>query len=385
MGVQRQMEIYQAGLRGTKPTLPLAAEELEVQARQVLPIEAFTYVAGGAGSEDTVRANREAFRRWRIVPRFLRNVAQRDLSARVLGQKLPAPMLLAPIGVQSMLHADAELAVARAARSLGIPFILSTVSAKPLEAVAEAAGASSRWFQLYWPKDPMLAVSFVSRAERAGYQAIVVTLDTYILGWRERDLQLGWLPFLQGQGIANYISDPVFRASLPVPPEQDPLPAVRRFFEVVTHPGLTWPDLAFLRKHTRLPFLLKGILHPDDARKAVDAGAAGVIVSNHGGRQVDGAIPALDALPAVADAVKGQVDVLFDSGIRRGADIFKALALGARAVLLGRPYCYGLALGGEAGVREVVRNLLADFEITMGLAGCASAAEIGRENVIEAR
>ncbi len=384
LGVQRQMEIYQAGMRGEKPALPLGADELEQAAMGVLPAEAFTYVAGGAGGEDTMRANREAFRRWRIVPRFLRDVARRELGVTLFGRRLPAPVLLAPIGVQSMLYPDAELAVARAARSLGVPQVLSTVSSQPLEAVAQELGDSPRWFQLYWPKDPELAVSMVTRAERAGYSAIVVTLDTYLLGWRERDLQLGWLPFMHGQGLANFLTDPVFRASLPAPPEQDPQPAIRRFFEVVTHPGLTWPDLALLRKHTRLPVLLKGILHAGDGRKAVEYGVEGIIVSNHGGRQVDGAIAALDALPGVVEAVGGRVPVLFDSGIRRGADMFKALALGARAVLLGRPYCYGLALAGEAGVREVLRNLLADFELTLGLAGCATVDEIGREHVVGA-
>jgi isopentenyl diphosphate isomerase/L-lactate dehydrogenase-like FMN-dependent dehydrogenase len=361
------MEIYQAGLRGEKPALPLAVEELEQKAREVLPLEAYTYLAGGAGAEDTARANRAAFRRWRIVPRFLRDVARRDPTVTVLGWRLPAPLLLAPIGVQSMLHPEAELAVARAARSVGVPLVLSTVSSTPLEAVAQTMGEVPHWFQLYWPRDPDLAASLVARAERAGYGAVVVTLDTYLLGWRERDLQLGWLPFLHGLGLANYVSDPAFRATLAAPPEQDPAAAVRRFFEVVTHPGLAWADLTFLRRHTRLPLILKGILHPDDARKAVDHGAAAVIVSNHGGRQLDGAVAALDALPGVVEAVGGRAEVLFDSCIRRGADVFKAVALGARAVLLGRPYCYGLAAGGEEGVRTVLRNLMADLELTLGV------------------
>jgi lactate 2-monooxygenase len=383
LGVQRQMEIYQNGLKGEKPGLPLAPDDLERKARDVLPIEAFTYVAGGAGGEDTARANREAFRRWRIVPRFLRDVTRRDMSVSLLGTRIPAPLLLAPIGVQGMLHPEAELAVARAARTLGVPLVLSTVSSKPLEAVAQVMEPAPRWFQLYWPKDFELAASLVTRAERAGFSAIVVTLDTYLLGWRERDLQLGWLPFLQGQGLANFLSDPVFRAALPAPPEQDPAAAVRHFFQIATNPALTWNDLTFLRKRTRLPIVLKGVLHPDDARKAVDHGAAAVIVSNHGGRQVDGAVAALDALPAVVEAVAGRAEILFDSGIRRGADVFKALALGARCVLLGRPYCYGLAIGGEAGVREVLRNLLADMELTLGLAGCSSYAEVSRDNLVK--
>jgi isopentenyl diphosphate isomerase/L-lactate dehydrogenase-like FMN-dependent dehydrogenase len=383
IGVQRQMQIYQDGLRGQKPAQPIAAEELEQKAREVLRPEAYLYVAGGAGAEDTVRANRDAFRRWRIVPRFLRDVSRRDLSVQVLGRRFPTPVLMAPIGVQSILHPEAELAVARAARSLGVPLVLSTVSSTPMEAVAEVMGEVPHWFQLYWPKDPDLAASLVSRAERAGYEAIVVTLDTYMLGWRERDLQTAWLPFLRGEGMANFLSDPVFRAALPALPEQDPTAAVRLFFQVVTNPALTWKDLAFLRRHTRLPILLKGVLHPDDARQALDHGVAGVVVSNHGGRQLDGAIAALDALPAVAAAISERVPVLFDSGIRRGADVFKAVALGARAVLLGRPYCYGLAVNGEQGVREVVQNLLADIELTLGLAGCASFAEVSRANLVE--
>jgi isopentenyl diphosphate isomerase/L-lactate dehydrogenase-like FMN-dependent dehydrogenase len=382
VGVQRQMDIYLAALQGQKPARPIAPEELEAQARAVLPTEAYIYVAGGAGAEDTIRANRDAFRRHRIVPRFLRDVSRRDLSIELCGRRLPAPVLIAPVGVQSMLHKDAELAVARAARSLSVPMVLSTVSSVPLEKVAETVGDSPRWFQLYWPRDPALAASLVGRAERAGYSAIVVTLDTYLYGWRERDLQQGWLPFAHGQGIANYLTDPVFRAALQAPPEKDPAGAARYFLAVVSNPALTWPDLAWLRRQTQLPVLLKGILHAGDAHLAIEHGIDGVIVSNHGGRQVDGAVASLDALPAVADAVAGRIPVLFDGGIRRGADVFKALALGARAVLLGRPYCWGLAVAGEQGVREVLLNLLADVELTFGLAGCASCADVGRENLV---
>jgi isopentenyl diphosphate isomerase/L-lactate dehydrogenase-like FMN-dependent dehydrogenase len=371
------------GLKGERPSQPIAPEQLEEHARAILPPPAYVYVASGAGGEDTMRANRDAFRRWRIVPRFLRNVSRRDLSIELLGRRLPAPVLLAPIGVQSMLHPEAELAVARAARSLGVPMVLSSVSSTPVEAVAAALGDSPRLFQLYWPNDPALATSLVGRAERAGYTALVVTLDAYLLGWRERDLQQAWLPFAHGQGIANYLTDPVFRAALPAPPEKDPAAAARHFLAVVTNTALTWDDLAWLQGQTRLPILLKGVLHPEDARLAVAHGAAGVIVSNHGGRQVDGAVAALDALPAVVEAVGGRAAVLFDSGIRRGADVFKALALGAQAVLLGRPYCWGLAVGGEQGVREVVLNLLADVELTLGLAGCATCADVTRSNLAE--
>ncbi len=339
--------------------------------------EAYAYVAGGAGSEDTMRANREAFRRWRIVPRFLRDVGARDLGVRLFGKTLRAPILLAPIGVLSIVHDDAELAVARAAAGLDVPMILSTVSSTPLEAVAAASGDAPRWFQLYWPRNNDLAASLVRRAEAAGYGAIVVTLDTYLLAWRDRDIQNAYLPFLYGEGLANYFSDPVFRAGLDEPPEENPTQAVLHFAGLFSNPSLTWDDLAFLRAHTRLPIVLKGLLHPNDARKAVDHGADAVVVSNHGGRQMDGGLAALDALPGVVEAVQGNLPVLFDSGIRGGADVFKAVALGARAVLLGRPYAFGLGVGGEQGVRDVVHNLLAELDLTLGLAGSRSFEDVG--------
>ena len=381
-GTERQMQVYLAGMQGQRPTTPMTYEQLEEQARQRLSAEAYGYVAGGAGGEETMRANRAAFERWQIVPRMLRNVSQRDLRVQALGASMPAPVMLAPIGVQSIVHPEAELAVARAAASVGVPFILSTASSKTMEEVAQAAdatGKATRWYQLYWGRDPELTASFLSRAEKAGYSAIVVTLDTSILSWRERDISLAYLPFLLGEGIANYLSDPVFRASLPQPPEENPQAAVMRFVQVFSNPTLTWDDLKFLREHTSLPLLLKGILHPEDASRALDAGAAGIIVSNHGGRQVDGAIPALDALPGVVAAVQGRMPVLFDSGIRRGADIFRAMALGAQAVLLGRPYMWGLTLGGETGVRDVVLNTLADLDLTLALSGYTSCAQLTLE------
>jgi lactate 2-monooxygenase len=377
-GTTRQSQIYQEGVKGQRPSLPVSLEALEQKAKEILPPEAFDYVAGGAGSEDTMRANRDAFRRWRIVPRVLRDLAQRDLSVQLLGTPLPAPVLLAPIGLQSVVHPEAELAVARAAASLEIPVILSTVSSNTLEAVAPAMNGVPHWFQLYWPNDPGLAASLVSRAERAGYGAIVITLDVPLLGWRERDLQHAYLPFLRGVGSANYFSDPVFRNSLSQTPEEDPEAAIRHWMSLIAHPSLTWDDLASLREQTRLPLLLKGILHPEDAARAVERGMDGVIVSNHGGRQVDGAVAALDALPPVVEAVQGRVPVLFDSGIRRAADAVKAMALGAQAVLLGRPYVWGLALAGEQGVRTVLLNFLADLEVTLALSGCTSCAQLGR-------
>jgi isopentenyl diphosphate isomerase/L-lactate dehydrogenase-like FMN-dependent dehydrogenase len=345
---------------------------LEQKAKETLSPTAYDYVAGGAGGEDTIRANREAFYRWRIVPRMLRDVSHRDLSVELLGSRLPAPVILGPIGVQGIIHSEAEVAAARAAASLGLPFALSTVSSRSIEEVANSAGNATRWFQLYWGKNPELTASMLQRAERAGYKALVVTLDTSMLAWRERDLQHAYLPFILGQGLANYFSDPAFRALLPEPPERNPIPAIQLWSSLFSNTALTWGDIPFLRQHTRLPILLKGILHAADAARALEAGVDALIVSNHGGRQVDGAVAALDALPAVVREVNGRIPVLFDSGIRRGADVFKALALGAKAVLLGRLYMWGLAVAGEQGVRDVVLNLLADLDLTLALSGHAS-------------
>jgi isopentenyl diphosphate isomerase/L-lactate dehydrogenase-like FMN-dependent dehydrogenase len=377
-----QNRIYLEGLGGKLPDLPLTYAALEQRAERQLTRGAYGYVAGGAGSEDTVRANREAFRRWRIVPRMLRDVSQRDLGTTLLGTAMPAPLLLAPVGVQSIVHPEAEVAVARAAAATGVPMVLSTASSRSLEEVAEALGGSPRWFQLYWPGDPDLAASLLGRAERAGYGAIVVTLDTWLLAWRPRDLEVAYLPFLHGEGIANYLSDPVFRAALAAPPEEDMAGAVGHFLEVFSDPSVTWAGLSFLRENTRLPIVLKGILHPDDARRAVDHGVDGILVSNHGGRQVDGAIAALDALPGVVDAVPESMPVLFDSGVRTAADAFVALALGARAVLLGRPYMWALAVGGEAGVAELLRGFLAELDLTFALSGHTRLDQLGRDALV---
>jgi lactate 2-monooxygenase len=384
-GTERQMQIYLAGLQGQKPTTPVAYLELERQARETMSQEAYGYVAGGAGSEDTMRANLEAFRRYRIVPHMLRDVSKRNTAVELLGQVLPAPLLLAPIGVQSIVHAEAEIATARAAASVGIPFILSTASSRSLEEVATSAGNGPRWFQLYWGRDPELTTSFLERAKRAEYSAVVVTLDTSLLSWRERDMQNAYLPFLLGEGLANYFSDPVFRATLDQPPEVDPLSAIFKFVSIFSNPTLTWDDLRFLREHTELPILLKGILHSADAERALDYGVSGIIVSNHGGRQVDGAVASLDCLPQIVKTVDRRIPVLFDSGIRGGADALKAIALGAQAVLLGRPYIWGLALAGEAGVRDVLLNFLADLDLTLALSGCASFSEVDVTTLVERR
>jgi lactate 2-monooxygenase len=375
-------------------------------------------VAAGAGNERTVAANRAAFDRWRIVPRMLRDVERRDTSAELFGQRLPSPFLLAPVGVLELAHPEADCAVARAARDTGTAMVFSNQASKPMEGLARILEDSPHWFRLYWSRSDALVESLAARAERCGCGAIVVTLDTTMLGWRSRDLDGAYLPFLHGKGIAQYTSDPVFTQLISEGPverlEQQPRPtlaalrtlieltraypdgflrtlrsgrgraAVQRFVEIYSRPSLTWETLAFLRERTSLPIVLKGILHPDDAARAVAEGIDGVIVSNHGGRQVDGAIATLEALPAVVAAVDGRIPVLLDSGVRSGADVFKALALGARAVLIGRPYVYGLAIAGRTGVREVIENLAADFDLTMGLAGRRSVAEIEADSLAPA-
>jgi lactate 2-monooxygenase len=373
-----QFEIYLGGMLGSRPELPMSVDSLEAAARERFSPEAFGYVAGSAGTESTARANRAAFERHRIVPRFLgQDVSVRDLSTTVLGTPMPAPVVLGPVGVQGIVHPDAEIAVARAASGLGVPMALSTVSSYRMEEVAAAGGDSPRWFQLYWPKDREVGASFLARAKAAGFSALLLTLDTYILAWRPRDLVNGYLPFLSRLGLANYESDPAFLAGLTASPEEDPSGSVMHWQSMFGDPSNTWADLAWVREHWDGPIALKGVLHPDDARRAIDAGMDGVLVSNHGGRQVDGSIAALDALPAVVDAVDGRAEVLFDSGVRTGSDVIKALALGAKAVLIGRPYIYGLGIAGEAGVRHVLRSLLAELELSMALAGCASLADIG--------
>ena len=357
----------------------------------------------------SMAANRSDFDRHRIVPRMLRNVEERDLSTHYLGQNMASPFFIAPIGVLEMAHPQADLAVAVAAAEWGVPYIFSNQASVPMEQCAAVMGAAPRMFQLYWSRSNDLVLSFLQRAEASGCSALVVTLDTTMLGWRIRDLDLSSLPFLKGMGIAQYTSDPVFQRLLDVP-DETPAPrakvtldaigtlfsaarrypgdfwgnlrsgrairAVRTFTRLYSRPNITWSDLPFLREHTRLPIILKGIMHPDDARKAMDYGVDGIYVSNHGGRQVDGSASTIAALPSIAEVVREKVPILFDSGVRGGADAFKALALGATAIGIGRPYCYALAIGGQAGVSELLENWLSDFELTMGLAGCKNIEEV---------
>ena len=410
-----QKKIYLNGFWGKIPKVKIDNQKLEEAARQVMPPKAFAYIAGGAGNESTMRANREAFDKYKIIPRMLKNVGERDIRIELFGQTLPSPFLLSPIGVLEMAHAEADVAVGRAAAQLGVPYIFSNQASRPMEEVAEAMGDAPRWFQLYWSKSNELVTSFVQRAERCGCKAIVVTLDTTMLGWRTRDLDIAYLPFLEGKGIAQYTSDPVFQKLMDEPPTGEkpkreiswhsiqglvsmvnrypgkgffkklssgrPVRAVQQFTNIYSNPCTTWDDLKFLRELTKLPIVLKGILHPDDARKALDFGMDGILVSNHGGRQVDGSISTIEALPAIVNIVNEKIPVLLDSGVRGGADVFKALALGAKAVCIGRPYVYGLTLAGEVGVTEVLRNFMADFELTMGLAGCKNVSEITRETL----
>jgi len=372
-----QVSIYAAGmLAGQTPAWTTDLASLERHAAEVLPPEALGYIVPSAGGGSTARANVAAFEQWRIVPRMLRDHATRDLSTEVLGTPMAAPVLLGPVGVQTLAHPEGELATARAAAAQGLTYVHSTQAGHSIEQAAEANGDGERWFQLYWPTNDELCESFLSRAQASGYSTLVLTLDTTLLGWRPKDLDRGYLPFLANQGIANYTSDPVFSAMLDKPAEEDPATAGLAFAGVFPNPGLSWEQLPWLRERWDGPIVLKGVQHVDDARRAVDAGVQGVVVSNHGGRQVDGAVASLDVLPGIAEAVGEQLTVLFDSGVRSGPDVLKALALGADAVLLGRPYLYGLALGGQEGVEHVLRCLLAELDLTMGNAGCSTLADL---------
>jgi lactate 2-monooxygenase len=376
-GTQVQNAIYLSG----SAEWPISPADWETHAESALDPKAFGYIAGGAGAELTMRANREAFERRRLRPRMLAGNTERDLSVEVLGTRSVGPFFLAPIGVLSIAHPDGELAPARAAAAAGVPFILSSAASHSIEDVAEAMGEASRWLQLYWINDRDVAASFVRRAAAAGYGAIVVTLDTPILGWRPRDLANAYLPFLSGEGCTQFFTDPVFRSYLATPPEEDMLTAAATMLSMFPNLGLTWDDLTWLRKQVELPLLVKGVLTAEDALRARDCGVDGVIVSNHGGRQVDGAVASLDAYVEVRDALGDEATVLVDGGIRTGADVLKAIALGADAVLLGRPYAYGLAAGGRDGVEAVIRQLLAETDISLALLGGRSVRELDRSFV----
>lgn len=371
-----QFEIYLQGLAGVVPALPMTYTELEAKAAAALSSSVWSYVAGGAGDERTQRANVTAFDRWGLVPRMFVGAAERDLSIEMFGLRLPSPIFMAPIGVIGICAQDGhgDLASGRAAAATGVPLMVSTLTADPLEDVAAEFGDTPGVFQLYTPKNRELAASLVHRAEAAGYRAIVVTLDTWVPGWRPRDLATSNFPQLRGHCLANYFSDPVFRAGLAQPPEENLQAAVLSWVQTFGNP-LTWDDLPWLRSLTDLPLIVKGICHPDDARRAKDGGVDGIYCSTHGGRQANGGLPALDCLPDVVAAADG-LPVLFDSGVRTGADIVKALALGATAVGIGRPYAYGLALGGTAGIVHVLRSLLAEADLIMAVDGYPSRVDL---------
>lgn len=415
--LQRQKNIFVAGMSGKCAKVPFHANELREAAKKSLSAKAWAYLAGGAGDELSMAANRAAFSKVSILPRMMRGDASSDFSIRLFGQELAFPLLLAPIGVLDLICPEADRLVARACRNIGIPMIFSNQAGTPMEVCAQDMGDTSRWFQLYWSKSDELVRSFVRRAEACGCRAVVLTVDTTLLGWRSRDLKLAYLPFLRGMGIAQYTSDPVFNALLAEGEgaaisgaskpavtlaaignllrlkgnypggffqnlfRKAPLEAVRLFVNIYSNPALSWDQVHWLRQQTKLPILIKGILRADDALKAVDAGADGIVVSNHGGRQVDGAIPTLDALMAIRKVLPKPYPVLLDSGIRSGSDLFKALALGADAALLGRPYAYGLAIARQRGVEAVLQNVLNDFELTARLAGCRNMTEINEDMV----
>ncbi|MDZ7660223.1 lactate 2-monooxygenase [Fodinibius sp.] len=413
---KRQTDIFLGSLRGKNRTIPISFDKLHDVAKQKMSKEAYAYIAGSAGREITKKSNCTDFNQWKITPSMLNDVSECSTDISLFGHRYPVPFLLAPIGVLDMAHPDADLAVAKASAAENVPFIFSSQASVDMETCSSVMGDSPRWFQLYWSTSDDLVESFVRRAESCGCEAIVLTLDTTMLGWRPRDLDLDYLPFLRGRGIAQYTSDPVFRKLMKTslgdadePPKltwnsikalikmaknypggfwsnllsKDPRRAVKTFIECYSRPSLTWDDLSFLRSLTDLPILLKGILNPNDARKAIERNMDGIIVSNHGGRQVDGAVSAVEVLPNIVKEVNGDIPILMDSGIRSGSDMFKAIALGADAVLLGRPYSYALAIAGKQGVQEVIQNYRAEFELTMALSGYKNICEVKRDSLFK--
>lgn len=374
---ERQQELYRRDEQ--ELAVPIAFDDLKSAAKEALGDEEYNYIAGGAGSEDTLRSNREAFFRWQIVPKMLQDTADIDTGVDLFGNRHETPFLLSPIGLQALAHDQAEVGSAKGAASEGIPTVLSNTATSSIEEIAEAVGDTPRWFQLYWPKDDELTKSFLERAERAGYDAIVVTVDSKRHGWRERELRDAYLPPFHT--LSTYFEDPVFLDSLDESPEENVEEAIAHYNSIYADHSHNWEDLPFLQDNTDLPILLKGILHPEDAARALEYDVDGIVVSNHGARQIDGAVGSLDALRLVTDEIDAEIPVLFDSGIRRGEDALKAMALGADAVFVGRPYVFGLAIAGERGVREVLKNIRAQYEMALALSGHTTPAELERDDL----
>lgn len=372
-----------ARLSGADPyrDFPVSIEEWREAAKKIVPRDAWDYLEGAAGSESTLNTNIESYSKWRLRPRYLRDVSRRSLSVTLLGRVEPTPFVLAPMGALSVIHPEAEIAAAKAAGKFGIPFVLSTVASHSIEEVAAKAPETEKWFQLYPAKDMEIAKSMIRRAENSGYRVLVVTVDVPVLGWRVRDLRNNYLPFLKGVGLANYLTDEVFLSKLKRPPEEDMMGAISTFLSVYTDPQFTWSHLKEILEYTKLPLVLKGLTHPRDVKLAVEAGVSGVVVSNHGGRQLDGAVSTIDALSQITEASQPRIELLVDGGIRHACDVAKAIALEARAVMIGRPYAYALAVGGERGVEALLNQLIAEFDLELGLLGYSSPSEIDGECV----
>ena len=377
-----QTAIYGAGLSGVIPTIPVDSATLEKRAMAAMAPSLLTYVQGGCGDETTQDRNVSAFGHWGMVPRMLVDTTHRDLSIELFGRTLPSPIFMAPIGVTGMCTQDGhgDIAAAQASAMTGVPLTASTLSNDPLEDVAKAKGDTPGWFQLYTPRNRDVAASLVSRAEAAGYEAIVVTLDTWVTGWRPRDLNTANFPQLRGHVLENYFSDPAFLKLLAKPPREDLRAAIGTWGSIFGK-VLTWDDIDWLRSLSKLPLVLKGICHGDDARRAADARVDAIYCSNHGGRQANGGIGAIDMLAGVVEGA-GAVPVLFDSGVRSGTDVVKALAMGAHAVGIGRPYCYGLALGGAEGAAHVLRCILAEADLLMAVNGWPTIADVRAAGVV---
>lgn len=365
----------------TNEQFPICYKDLEADAKKKMSIGAFGYIQSGAGGEETLGKNTSSFSKLSLVPRFLNDVSTVDTSITLFGRTYPQPFLFAPVGMLKLAHEDAELAASKAAAKYGIPYIQSTVSSNSIEAIKKETGDSPKWFQLYWSNHKDVSYNMVKRAEAAGYEAIVLTVDTVMMGWREEDMRNQFSPLKLGLGKSNYETDEVFLASLSDHADET---IIQGILDNIHHPSLDWNDVVELKKRTSLPILLKGILHPDDALLAIEHGIDGIIVSNHGGRQQDGVISSIDALPAIVDIVKGKIPVLFDSGIRRGSDVIKALVLGANAVCIGRPYVYGLAADGQSGVERVITSFIQETQVSMALTGVSNTGDLRNVTIVKA-